>query len=182
MIKCEVIGNLGADVEVKSSNGSKFATFRVAHSERFKTQDGQETTTTTWVDCTFNNVDSPVLKYLKAGVKVFVRGNAHLRVYSSPKERMMKAGLSVSVVEIELCGGSSDDVPRQVIDPGNGMIYNTCKCFWVNIDTKKMKAKETKVMVDVKGKQYALNKAGFVTPIPVDEQVQDEPSEGEKND
>ena len=38
MLKVELIGNLGADVEIKESNGSKFATFRVANTEKFKAQ------------------------------------------------------------------------------------------------------------------------------------------------
>ena len=31
MLKAQVIGNLGADAEVKSSNGKQFVSFRVAH-------------------------------------------------------------------------------------------------------------------------------------------------------
>ena len=103
MLKVELIGNLGADVEVKESNGSKFATFRIADTSLYKTQSGEDKEVTNWIDCSYNNVESKVLPYLKAGVKVFVRGNASLRVYSSKKDRCMKAGLQVSVQEIELC-------------------------------------------------------------------------------
>ena len=92
MLKVELIGNLGADVEVKESNGSQFATFRVADTSRYKTQSGEDKEVTYWIDCSYNNVESKVLPYLKAGVKVFVRGNASLRVYSSKKDRCMKAG------------------------------------------------------------------------------------------
>ena len=91
MLKVEVIGNLGADAEVKDYQGNKFVTFRVAHSSKFKNADGQQTESTTWVDVTMNDTESKVIPFLKAGVKVFVRGNASLRVYSSPKDRMMKA-------------------------------------------------------------------------------------------
>ena len=42
MFKVEMIGNLGADCEVKDSNGSKFVTFRLAHTEKYKQQDGRE--------------------------------------------------------------------------------------------------------------------------------------------
>ena len=31
MLKVEIIGNLGADAEIKEANGSKFVTMRVAH-------------------------------------------------------------------------------------------------------------------------------------------------------
>ena len=32
MLKASLIGNLGADAQVKSANGREFVTFRVAHS------------------------------------------------------------------------------------------------------------------------------------------------------
>lgn len=178
MLKVELIGNLGADVEVKESNGSKFATFRIADTSRYKTQSGEDKEVTNWIDCSYNNVESKVLPYLKAGVKVFVRGNASLRVYSSKKDRCMKAGLQVSVVEIELCGGNNDTVPRQIIDPENGAIFDTTKYYWCNAPTKGMKKDDLKLMVDTRGNQYAMNHQGFVAPVP--EQTEEE-SEGTDN-
>ena len=178
MLKVELIGNLGADVEVKESNGSKFATFRIADTSRYKTQSGEDKEVTNWIDCSYNNVESKVLPYLKAGVKVFVRGNASLRVYSSKKDRCMKAGLQVSVQEIELCGGNNDTVPRQIIDPGNGAIFDTAKYYWCNAPTKGMKKDDLKLMVDARGNQYAMNNQGFVAPVP--EQTEEE-TEGSEN-
>lgn len=178
MLKVELIGNLGADVEVKESNGSKFATFRIADTSRYKTQSGEDKEVTNWIDCSYNNVESKVLPYLKAGVKVFVRGNASLRVYSSKKDRCMKAGLQVSVQEIELCGGNNDTVPRQIIDPENGAIFDTAKYYWCNAPTKGMKKDDLKLMVDARGNQYAMNNQGFVAPIP--EQTEEE-TEGSEN-
>ena len=139
MLKVEVIGNLGADAEVKDFQGNKFVAFRVAHTSRFKNADGQQTESTTWVDVTMNDTESKVIPFLKAGVKVFVRGNAGLRVYSSPKDRMMKAGLQVSAWEIELCGGQSD--------------------------TEGMKADEFFELVDQKGHRFMMNYGGFVVPF-----------------
>lgn len=178
MLKVELIGNLGADVEVKESNGSKFATFRIADTSRYKTQSGEDKEVTNWIDCSYNNVESKVLPYLKAGVKVFVRGNASLRVYSSKKDRCMKAGLQVSVQEIELCGGNNDTVPRQIIDPENGAIFDTAKYYWCNAPTKGMKKDDLKLMVDTRGNQYAMNSQGFVAPVP--EQTEEE-TEGSEN-
>lgn len=178
MLKVELIGNLGADVEVKESNGSKFATFRIADTSRYKTQSGEDKEVTNWIDCSYNNVESKVLPYLKAGVKVFVRGNASLRVYSSKKDRCMKAGLQVSVQEIELCGGNNDTVPRQVIDPENGTIFDTAKYYWCNAPTKGMKKDDLKLLVDARGNQYAMNHQGFVAPVP--EQTEEE-TEGSEN-
>ena len=165
MLKVELIGNLGADVEIKESNGSKFATFRVANTEKFKAQNGEERSVTNWVDCTYNNLESKVLEYLKAGVKVFVRGSASLRVYSSKKDRCMKAGLQIAVNEIELCGGNNDTVPRQLIDPETGSLYDSQKYYWCTCPTKGMKKDDIKHLVDVRGNEYVMNNAGFVAPV-----------------
>lgn len=165
MLKVEVIGNLGADAEVKDYQGNKFVTFRVAHSSKFKNAGGQATESTTWVDVTMNDTESKVIPFLKAGVKVFVRGNASLRVYSSPKDRMMKAGLQVSAWEIELCGGQSEDVPRQLIDPSSGALFDVSKHYWCNKSTEGMKADEFFELVDAKGHRFMMNYGGFVVPF-----------------
>lgn len=174
MLKVEVLGNLAADVEIKESNGSKFATFRVADTQKFKGQDGQDKEVTNWIDCTFSNVESKVLAYLKTGVKVFVRGNASLRVYSSKKDRCMKAGLQVNVTEVELCGGNNDEVPRQIVDPENGQLFDVEKYYWTNAPTKGMKKEDLKDMIDVRGNRYKMNCRGFVVRIPEKNEEQNE--------
>lgn len=169
MLKVELIGNLGADVEIKSANGAQFATFRVADTTKYKSKEGEDKEITNWIDCTLNNVESKVLPYLKAGVKVFVRGNANLRVYSSKKDRCMKAGLQVSVTEIELCGGNNDAVAREVIDPENGAIFRTQKYYWCDCPTKGMKKDDVKHLIDQRGNDYLMNAQGFVAPTSVNE-------------
>lgn len=170
MFRAEIIGNLGADASVMESNGSKFVTMRIAHTDAYKDEQGNKHEKTIWVDATMNDAESKLLPYLKQGVKVFVRGNASLRVYSSPKDRCMKAGVTLSVREIELVGGSSDDVPRQLIDPATGMLYETQKYYWINRDNKDMKKGDLMQLVDARGNQYIMNKAGFVG-IPQEENV-----------
>lgn len=165
MLKVELIGNIGADAEVKDYQGNKFVTFRVAHSSKYKDAQGNETESTTWVDVTLNDVESKVIPFLKQGVKVFVRGNASLRVYSSPKDKMMKAGLQVSAWEIELCGGQSDDVPRQLIDPSNGQLFDVTKHYWCNRSTEGMKQDEYVELIDKKGHSFMMNYGGFVVPF-----------------
>lgn len=165
MIKCEIIGNLGADCVVKESNGNKFGACRVAHSEKYTDAQGNVHEETIWVDIVIPDAENKVIPYLKAGVKVFVRGNAKLRVYSSEKDRKMKAGLTVNAREIELCGGSSDDVPRQLIDPADGALFNVTKCYWIDKPTKGMKKSDVAMMVDAKGGQYSMDSLGFVQPF-----------------
>lgn len=175
MLKVEVIGNLGADAEVKNSQGNKFVAFRVAHSNRYKDAQGNNIETTTWVDVTMNDTESKLIPFLKTGVKVFVRGNASLRVYSSPTDRMMKAGLQVSAWEIELCGGQSEDVPRQLIDPSSGALFDVSKYYWCNKSVEGMKADEYVELVDQKGHRFMMNYGGFVVPFA--EETGDAPAE-----
>lgn len=174
MLKGELIGNLGADVEVKQADGAKFVTMRVAHTDKIKKEDGSEVSKTQWVDVTWNKTDSPLLPFLKAGVKVFVRGYIDARVYSSKKDRMMKAGLKLAATEIELCGGSSDIVPKELIDPQTNQIFSVSKWYWIDRDNKQMKKEDLLLLVDRQGREYGMNKAGFVLPKPEETEVQEE--------
>ena len=164
MFKIELIGNLGADAEVITKNGSSFVAMRVAHTNKYTQQDGTARESTDWVDVTMNNPESKVLPYLKQGVKIFVRGNASLRVYSSPKDRCMKAGLSVAASEIELCGGSSEAVPREVINPEDGSLYKVAKYYQCDYDTKGFKNGDVKVLVDKNGQMFNVIKGGWIAP------------------
>ena len=180
MFKVEFIGNLGADAEIKESNGSKFVTMRIALTDKWTTESGDKRESTTWADVTMSNTESKVIPYLKSGVKIFVRGNGSLRVYSSPKERKMKAGIQCAATEIELCGGVAELVPRQLIEPETGTLIDTTKYYWCNADTKGMKTNDTKLLIDTRGNQYLMNKAGFVAPVPAQDNSQSE-STGESS-
>ena len=166
MFKVEIIGNLGADAELKESNGSKFVTMRIAHTTTWSKDDGTKQESTIWVDVTLNNDESKVIPYLKQGVRVFVRGNGSLRVYSSKKDRCMKAGLTVSASEIELVGGQSEEVPRLLVHPDSGQLVAVTKYYAANIDTSEWKNDDVGYLVDKKGRQYSLAKGGWVKPIP----------------
>lgn len=170
-----IIGNLGADAEVRDSNGQKFVSLSIGETRKFKKADGTEITETNWYDATINNAEHPVLPFLKQGVKVCVQGDVSLRVYSSKKDRMMKAGATIRVQKIELCGGSSDDVPRRLIDPDTGAVYETQKYYWINFDTKSMTENEKKYLIDDRGRQYVMDNKGFVAPVTDEKQ----PQEGE---
>ena len=169
MLKLELIGNLGADAEIVTTDGAKFVSFRVAHSEKWTGADGKEQSSTMWIDCIIQNADSKVVPFLKSGTKVFVRGYASTRVYSSKKDRCMKAGLTCKVLEVELCGGVSDDVPRQLIEPNSGALVDVTKHYWANIDTKSLKKDDVFELIDKQGNRYQGNKAGFVVPVKEEE-------------
>lgn len=114
MIKIEVIGNLGADAQLQMVNGSKFVSFRVANTDAWTDkQTGEIKKSTQWISCTLNGDGGALTQYLKKGTKVFVRGNAQIVIYSSPKTHQMEAGVNLFVREIELCGGSKEENQQQ---------------------------------------------------------------------
>jgi hypothetical protein len=87
----------------------------------------------------------------------------------------MKAGVSIAATEIELCGGSSELVPRQLIDPADNKIYDVTKWYWIDADTKSMKKDDLRLLIDKAGNEYGMNKGGFVLPRP--EENQENPEE-----
>ena len=164
MLQVTLIGNLGGNAEIKAADGREFVAFRVAHNEGYTDANGNKVDRTQWIDCTMSNADSGIVPYLKQGVKVFARGHMSLRVYSSPKLRQMVAGVSVAIQEIELVGGSGDEVPRSLIDPTDGKIYPVSKYYWTEFNTKGMKREDTRILVDKRGMEYTMDFHGFVKP------------------
>lgn len=164
MLKACLIGNLGADAQVKTANGREFVTFRVAHSWNFTAQDGTVNSGTIWVDCIGNNLKG-VVEYLKKGTQVYVEGEISLRVYSSKQDRCMKAGLTIHVQSVQLIGGKTEDVPREVINPDTGDVFGVDKVYHVEgWDTIQM-LEDSKRMVDERGRDYIMDKLGFIKPL-----------------
>lgn len=164
MLKSVLIGNLGADAEVRSANGREFVSFRVAHSWNFTAQDGTINSGTIWVDCIGSNLKG-VVEYLKKGTQVYVEGNVSLRVYSSKVDRCMKAGLTINVETLQLIGGKTDEVPREVINPDNGEVYGVEKLYSVVDWNTVQMTQEPKRFVDARGKEYYMDKYGMIAPV-----------------
>ena len=157
MIKLTIIGNLGVDAELKNQDGRSYVSFRVAHSERRQQADGATKETTLWVSCTINGDGGRLLGYLKKGVKVFVQGDADVRLYNSSKDHCLKAGLNCYVRDLELISTNIDDVPRELYD-GQGVVHRVTKAYGVTgtIDG---------TLYDRNGQAYQVSK-GWVIPQP----------------
>lgn len=160
MFKAEIIGNIGADAQVKGENGRQFVSFNVAHSDKWTDDNGTLHETTQWVSCIINDITSKVVQYLVKGKTVYVRGNAKLRVYSSEKERRMVPGITINVQDIELIGGQVDAVPRQLIGDG-GMLFQVFKAFYID---PAIATKPTELM-DAQTNKYSVDPNGFVTRV-----------------
>lgn len=163
MMNLEVIGNLGSDAEMRNENGKKFILFSVAHTDSYTREDGSRVENTTWVNCILNGDGGNLVKYLKRGTQVFVRGRQSVRVYSSAKDRCMKAGVDVNVREIELVGGKADDVPAQLVDK-NGVIHEVYKAYYLLADGDG--AFPVSNLQPTRGRGlFACDENGFVTPV-----------------
>lgn len=164
MLKVSVIGHIGANAEVKYANGNEFTVLRVAHTSKWKSEGGVSHEETTWVDVTMQGKPS-VLPYLLKGQLVYVEGTANLRVYSSPKDRCMKAGLTINARTIELLGGKSDDVPGMLYDPVNGSEYKVTKHYYCQQIGENEDINEPVVMASRSGEQFCIDAAGWVSKM-----------------
>ncbi len=102
MRRCELIGNLGKDGELKAVGDSSVLNFSVAAKGTKKDDEGQ------WFRCAlWGKRAESLAEYLKKGQKVFVRGEFRLRSWNSGD----KSGtdIEVSVDEIELVGGKKEE-------------------------------------------------------------------------
>lgn len=85
--KVQLIGNLGADPEVRStSNGSRVATLSVATSRQWKSQSGERQEKTEWHRVVlWNNKGSSLAdiaeRYCKKGDKVYIEGSIEYRTW-----------------------------------------------------------------------------------------------------
>jgi len=79
--KAILIGNLGADPELRStSSGTPVANFRIATSETYTTREGQRETRTEWHRIvTFGRLAEICGQYLKKGKQVYVEGRIQTR-------------------------------------------------------------------------------------------------------
>lgn len=102
MLKVDLIGNLGADAQVKRDNDREYISMSVAHSVRTtNSQTGEVVETTQWLSVTFNRSLGGLLPLLRRGMKVYVRGNLSSRLYIGHDGRQ-HAGLNVYGETIEL--------------------------------------------------------------------------------
>ena len=107
MLQVEIIGNIGNDAKVKDFNGKKYIAFNVAHSEKFKNQQGVETERTTWVSV-LKPGESAVVQYLKKGTPVFVRGDLSVKAYQDNAHNW-QVGVNCLAREVQLLPGGKRD-------------------------------------------------------------------------
>lgn len=112
--KVQLIGNLGADPEIRSlPSGGRVAQFSVATSRQWNDQAGVKQEKTEWHRVVAWNSKSGrgladlAEKYLKKGDKVYVEGSIEYRSYEDKKDGATKYITEIKAFEIILLGGKS---------------------------------------------------------------------------
>ncbi len=111
--KVTLIGNLGADPEVRTtSNGNKVANFSLATGRQWTSPSGEKQEKTEWHKCIAWNsrgdrgpqLADVIEKYAKKGDKLFVEGAIEYRQYED-KDKQTRYVTEINVREIILLGG-----------------------------------------------------------------------------
>jgi single-strand DNA-binding protein len=111
--KVMLIGNLGADPEVRStSNGSRVATLSLATSRQWTTKAGEKQEKTEWHRCVVWNTRQTGLadvveKYLKKGDRVYVEGRIEYRTWQD-REGQTRYTTEVNVRDLVMLSGRGD--------------------------------------------------------------------------
>ena len=116
MLQIEIIGNIGNDAQVKDFNGKKYIAFNVAHSEKFKNQQGVETERTTWVSV-LKPGESGIVQYLRKGTPVFVRGDLSVKQFQDSGHNW-QVGVNCLAREVQLLPGGRRDQNAQQAEQG----------------------------------------------------------------
>lgn len=119
--KMTIIGNLGADPEVRYlDGGAVVAQFNVATTEKYTNRNGEKVEQTEWFRVELWNEQAKVAeKYLKKGNPVYIEGRLRTEVWTD-KEGKERTSLRVRANTMQLLGSPNDrqddgysEAPRQ---------------------------------------------------------------------
>lgn len=119
--KVLLIGNLGADPEVKTfSNGDKISSISLATTETYKNRNGERVEDTEWHRVEFRGALAGIVEqYLKKGDSLYVEGRIKTEKYtdSGNVERFITKIRAVNMQMLNRkSGGAVDSVPSAVAD------------------------------------------------------------------
>ncbi len=123
--KAILIGNLGADPEVRSTaNGSRVATLSIATSRQWKNQAGEKQEKTEWHRVVFWNTKFSTLadiaeRFCKKGDKVYVEGSIEYRSWQD-REGQTRYTTEINGRELILLSGRGDGAEAFSAPQGGG--------------------------------------------------------------
>jgi single-strand DNA-binding protein len=108
MIKLQVIGHLGKDCLTNIVNGKNVINFNVAHTEKYKDQQGNAMEKTTWVECNYWTDKTAIAPYLRKGTQVYVEGTPEVHQYTK-NDGSAGVSLKCRVFTVQLLGSSNKE-------------------------------------------------------------------------
>jgi len=109
MLKCQAIGNLGGDPELRySANGNAILTFNVASNGRTRSADGEWVDRTEWVRCRVIGIRAESLStMLHKGARIYADGRLEARPWTT-REGEIRAGLELLADVVEFMSPRDD--------------------------------------------------------------------------
>jgi single-strand DNA-binding protein len=109
MIKAQVIGHLGRDAEMNVHGGKSVINFSVAHTEKYKDQNGTTINKTIWVKCAWWTEKTTIAQYLKKGTQVYAEGTPGVNTWLDNNSGENKSELTLRVHSVQLLGGKKEE-------------------------------------------------------------------------
>lgn len=109
--KVILLGNVGSDPEIRESNGGKFATFRLATTDKgYTKRDGtQVPERTEWHNIVANsNIVGVIENYVRKGTKLYIEGKLRTRKYTA-RDNTERTVTEIYIDNMELLGGKPQD-------------------------------------------------------------------------
>lgn len=109
--KVILLGNVGSDPEIRESNGGKFATFRLATTDKgYTKRDGtQVPERTEWHNIVANsNIVGVIENYVRKGTKLYIEGKLRTRKYTA-RDNTERTVTDIYIDNLELLGGKPQE-------------------------------------------------------------------------
>ncbi|MQA00832.1 MAG: single-stranded DNA-binding protein [Dehalococcoidia bacterium] len=108
--KCMIIGNLGADPEMRyTANGNAVTTFSVATSRRFTDASGERREETEWFRVvTWSRLAETCAQYLAKGRQVYVEGRMQTRSWDDQQTGQKRYMTELVAEEVKFLGSRED--------------------------------------------------------------------------
>lgn len=106
-----LLGNVGSDPEIRESNGGKFATFRLATTDKgYTKRDGtQVPERTEWHNIVANsNIVCVIENYVRKGTKLYIEGKLRTRKYTA-RDNTERTVTEIYIDNLELLGGKPQE-------------------------------------------------------------------------
>ena len=116
--KVILLGNVGSDPEIRESAGGKFATFRLATTDKgYTKRDGtQVPERTEWHSIVANgNIVGVIESYVRKGTKLYIEGKLRTRKYTA-RDNTERSVTEIYLDNMELLGGKHEQ-PQQGTNP-----------------------------------------------------------------